>query len=69
MNTISPSLKTETELKALLPRGVAVVGLIPSIRIAADDSRERRIFLLATGASLAMVLAALAVIWHIRAVL
>src|SRR5579885_416269 len=69
MNTISPSLKTETELKALLPRGVAVVGLIPSIRIAADDTRERRIFLLATGASLAMVLAALAVIWHIRAVL
>ena len=68
-NTISPSVKTETELKGLLPKGVTVVGLIPSIRVAADDYRERRIFVLATGVSLAMLVAAAAVIWHIRAVL
>jgi polysaccharide biosynthesis transport protein len=68
-NTISPSVKTETELKGLLPKGVVVVGLIPSIRIAADDYRERRTFVLATSVSLAMLAAAAVVIWHMRAVL
>lgn len=68
-DTISPSIKTETELKGLLPKGVAVVGLIPSIRIAADDYREQRTFVLATSASLAMLATAAALIWRIRDVL
>lgn len=68
-NTVSPEVKTESELKELLPKGVQVVGLIPSIRIAADDYHERRIALMATLACVGLCLALVGVIWHMRAAL
>lgn len=66
-NTLSPAIKTELELKDMLPKGVHVVGLVPSIRIAADDERERRTSLLATAACVLMCLMVAAMIWHMHA--
>ena len=68
-NTVSPAVKTESELKEMLPKNIPVIGLIPSIRIAADEYRSRRTAILSSALCLAMCIALAAVIWHMRATL
>jgi uncharacterized protein involved in exopolysaccharide biosynthesis len=66
---VNPAIKGETELKGMLPKGVRVVGLIPSIRTAADEEKEHRDMVIAIVSSLAMCLVIGGLIWHIRLVL
>jgi polysaccharide biosynthesis transport protein len=68
-NTVSPAVKTESELKEMLPKGVPVIGLVPSIRIAADEYRSRRMAILTSTLCVGMCVAVAAVIWHMRATL
>jgi hypothetical protein len=68
-NTVSPAVQTESELKEMLPKNIPVIGLIPSIRIAADEYRSRRTAILASALCLAMCVALAAVIWHMHATL
>jgi polysaccharide biosynthesis transport protein len=59
-------VKTEIELKSLLPMGVRIWGFVPRIEVAADTLRARR---LAIGASVACILlcaAIVGVIWQIH---
>jgi len=67
--TVSPAIKSETELKGLLPKGVRVMGLIPSIRTAADEKKEHRTAVIAISSCIAMCLALGGLIWHIRLML
>lgn len=66
---LSPSIKTETELQALLPKGLPIVGLIPSITIAADEQRSRRIAMVCALGCIVLVIGELGVIWVMRPVL
>jgi len=67
--TLSPAIKTEVELKNLIPAGVQIVGLIPRIQTAADTRRSRRMAVLASFTCIAICLALAGVIWKMRAVL
>ncbi len=63
---LSPVVKTETELKSLLPMGVPVWGFIPRIQVTSDAVQARR---RAIGASVVCILLCVAifgVIWSIR---
>jgi succinoglycan biosynthesis transport protein ExoP len=62
---LSPGIRTEVELKSLLPVGVRVVGFIPRIVLASDALRDRR-FSIVT--SVACVLLCLALIGVIRGI-
>lgn len=65
-DTINPAIKTETELKSLLPTGVRVMGQIPRIEIASDTRRQRRWAILAFVVCLVMCLALIRVIWDMH---
>lgn len=60
---LSPVVRTETELRSLLPAGVLVWGLIPRIEVASDTRRAR---LWAMCASLACILLCVAIFGVIR---
>lgn len=63
---LNPVVKTEMELKSLLPSGVRIWGFVPRIEITADALRARR---LAIGASVVCILLCVAiagVIWQIH---
>jgi polysaccharide biosynthesis transport protein len=66
---LNPAIKTEAELKTLLPKGAKVMGLIPHIPIEADARRDRRIAISASLISLLLCLELIRVILHIRPVL
>jgi polysaccharide biosynthesis transport protein len=63
---LSPAIKTEMELKSLLPKGARIIGLIPRIQIAADARRDRRLAISAFLVSVLLCLALIRIIWHIR---
>jgi polysaccharide biosynthesis transport protein len=63
---LSPAVKTETELKSLLPSGVRVWGFIPRIAITSDTLRARR---WAISASLICLLLCVAIFGVIRQIL
>jgi succinoglycan biosynthesis transport protein ExoP len=63
---ISPGVKTEAELKLLLPTGVRIVGLIPVIRTSADDRMDRQFAIIASVACLLLSLAEASVLWRIH---
>jgi len=67
--TLSPAIKTEIELKSLLPVSAKVIGLIPRIEIAADARRERRLAIFASLVCILLCLTLIRVIWQIRMVL
>jgi protein tyrosine kinase modulator len=67
--SVSPAIKTETELKSLLPKNVRLVGLIPPIETAADTRRDRRLAISACLISGLLCAAVIGIIWHIRLVL
>jgi uncharacterized protein involved in exopolysaccharide biosynthesis len=62
---LSPVVKTETELKSLLPEGVQVWGVIPRIEVASDIRRERQ---LSIYTSLVCILICLVLIGVIRGI-
>lgn len=62
---LSPAIKTEMELKSLLPPGVHIWGFIPRIEVLSDARRERQ---LAISASLTCILLCAALIGVIRAI-
>jgi len=62
----SPAIKTETELKSLLPAGVLVWGLIPRIEVPSDVRRGRQWAICASLTCLFLCLALIAVIREIR---
>jgi uncharacterized protein involved in exopolysaccharide biosynthesis len=66
---LNPAIKTEVELKSLVPAGVRVMGLIPRIEITADARRERRIAVSASFVCILLCLALVRVIWEIHPVL
>ncbi|HXA75796.1 MAG TPA: GNVR domain-containing protein [Candidatus Acidoferrales bacterium] len=66
---LSPAIKTEMELKSLLPKGARIVGLIPRIEIAADARRDRRLAISASLISALLCVALIRIIWLIRLVL
>jgi polysaccharide biosynthesis transport protein len=66
---LSPAIKTEMELKSLLPKGARIIGLIPRIEIAADARRERLWAISASLISALLCLALIRIIWQIRPVL
>lgn len=63
---VSPAIKTEVELKSLVPTGVRILGLIPGIRTSADERRERHFAVLASVVCLLLCLAEAGVIWKIH---
>lgn len=67
--TLSPAIKTEMELKSLLPVSAKVIGLIPRIEIAADRRRDWRLAISASLVCILLCLALIGVIWRIRLVL
>jgi len=66
---LSSVVRTESELKSLLPSGVRVVGFIPRIETAADTRREWWVAAGACMASLVLCAAVVRVIWTIRPLL
>jgi polysaccharide biosynthesis transport protein len=68
-DTINPAVKTEMELKSLLPTGVWVLGQVPRIEIASDARRRRRWAILAFVVCVVLCLATISVIWDIRLLL
>jgi succinoglycan biosynthesis transport protein ExoP len=67
--TLSPAIKTEVELKAMLPAGVRVMGLIPRIETAAEARWQRWWAVLATLACVLLCLAEAGVLWRIHELL
>ncbi len=63
---LNPMVKTETELRSLLPASVRVWGLIPRIEIASDLHRARRWAILASLTCILLCVAILGVIRGIR---
>jgi len=66
---LKPAIRTEIELKSLLPKGARIIGLIPLIEIAADARRDRRLAISASVISVLLCLALIRIIWHIRLIL
>ncbi|MBV9180064.1 MAG: hypothetical protein JO356_02020 [Acidobacteria bacterium] len=65
-NMLDPSVKTETDLKSLLPTGVSIIGLIPRIEVAADSQRARRFAIFSSAICLLLCVAITTVVWSIR---
>jgi succinoglycan biosynthesis transport protein ExoP len=63
---VSPAVKTEMELKSLLPTGVRIMGLIPRIEVTADARRARRFAICSSMICLLLCVALAGVIWGIR---
>jgi len=66
---LNPAVKTEMELKSLLPKGARIMGLIPHIEIASDARRDRRLTIFACIVCGLLCLALISVIWNIHLVL
>jgi uncharacterized protein involved in exopolysaccharide biosynthesis len=63
---LNPAVKTEMELKALLPKGARIMGLIPRIEIASDARRDRRLTISACIVCVVLCLALIGVVWKIH---
>jgi len=66
---LNPAVKTEVELKSLLPKGARIMGLISRIEIASDVRRDRRLTIFACVVCVVFCLALISVIWKIDVVL
>jgi succinoglycan biosynthesis transport protein ExoP len=66
---INPAIKTEAELKSLLPAGVKVIGLIPRIDTVADAQWRRRWAVMASVACALLMVLLAEVLWKIHTVL
>jgi succinoglycan biosynthesis transport protein ExoP len=63
---LNPAVRTEMELKSLLPTGVRIMGFIPRIEITSDVRRGRRLAICASILCVLLCLALTSVIWRIR---
>jgi polysaccharide biosynthesis transport protein len=66
---LSPAIQTETELQALLPAGVHLMGQIPHIGVAADARRQWQLAIFAFSICVILCLALIGVVWEIRPLL
>jgi 4-amino-4-deoxy-L-arabinose transferase-like glycosyltransferase len=66
---LHPAVKTEKELKSLLPKGARVMGLIPRIEVASDARRDRRVAIFACVVCAVLCLALIGFLWEIHLVL
>lgn len=66
---INPAVKTEMELKSLLPKGIRIFGEIPLIEIVSDARRQRRLEISAFVVCVFLCLALIRVIWGMRLLL
>ena len=66
---LSPAIQTETELQALLPAGVHLMGQIPHIGVAADARRQWQLAIVAISICVILCLALIGVVWEIRPLL
>lgn len=66
---MNPAIKTEAEVKSLLPAGVRVMGLIPRIETASDARWQRLWTVLSSLACILLCLAEVGVLWRIRPLL
>jgi hypothetical protein len=66
---LNPAIKTEMELKSLLPKGARIMGLIPRIESASDALRDRRLAIFACVVCVVLCLALIGVMWEIHLVL
>jgi succinoglycan biosynthesis transport protein ExoP len=67
--TLNPAIKTEADLRSLLPAGVRVMGLVPRIETA-SDVRWRRVWaVLASLACILLCLAEAGILWKIHSLL
>jgi polysaccharide biosynthesis transport protein len=60
---LSPAIKTETELKFLLPAGVRIWGFIPHIEVTSDTYRQRRFAIYASLTCIVLCITLVGVIW------
>jgi len=67
--TLNPSIRTEVELKSLLPAGVKVMGLIPRIETTSDVRWQHLWTVLASLACILLCLSEAGVLWSIRPLL
>lgn len=65
----NPAVKTEMELKSLLPKGAQIIGLIPRIEIASDARRDRWLVVCACIICFILCVALITFIWEIHAIL
>lgn len=67
--TLTSAVKTEGELKSLLPAGVKVMGLVPRIETASDARWQRMWVVLASVACFLLCLAEVGILWKIHPLL
>ena len=67
--TLNPSIKTEAELKSMMPAGVKIVGLVPRIETASDTRKQRLWAQLACLVCILLCLAEAGVLWRIHSLL
>jgi polysaccharide biosynthesis transport protein len=65
-DSLSSAVKTEMELKSLLPKGARIMGIIPHIETTAETRRRRRMAIYASVVCVLLCLALTSVIWGIR---
>jgi len=63
---LSPAIKTETELRSLLPAGVKVMGLIPRIELPSGVRRGRRLVVSSSFVCILLCLVLIGVLWEMR---
>jgi polysaccharide biosynthesis transport protein len=66
---LNPAIKSEAELKSLMPAGVRIVGLVPRIETPSDTRGQRLWVLLASLTCTLLCLAEAAVLWKIHLLL
>jgi len=68
-DTMNPAVKTEMELKSLLPVGIRILGQIPRIQITSDVRRQRLSAVFAFVVCVVLCIALIRVIWDIHLLL
>lgn len=63
---ISPAIRSESELKSMLPAGVRLIGIVPRIDTAMDRLRRRRFAMAASMSCLLLGLAVAGILWKIH---
>jgi hypothetical protein len=65
----SPTVKSEMELKKLLPDGARIIGLIPRIEIPSGMRRDRLLVVTASVIYSVLLVALISLIWEIHRLL
>lgn len=69
LETLNPAVKSETELKSLMPGNVKLIGLVPQIEIPSDRQRRHLWIALASFTCLLLSAAELMVLWKLHSLL